>query len=150
MTHIFNILLLNGPNLNLLGMREPDIYGKITLSELLKKLNKKAEKLNIKLHHLQSNAEHILIERIHQAKENIDYIIINPGSFTHTSIALRDALLSVNIPFIEVHISNIHAREQFRSNSWFSDISSGVVSGFGLDGYFWSLQSAVKRIKNIN
>ncbi|HXK00591.1 MAG TPA: type II 3-dehydroquinate dehydratase [Buchnera sp. (in: enterobacteria)] len=147
MTNISNILLLNGPNLNLLGTREPNIYGKTTLSELLKEMKDKAEQLNVKLHHLQSNAEHILIERIHHAKENIDFIIINPGSFTHTSIALRDALLSVNIPFIEVHISNIYAREQFRSNSWFSDISDGVISGFGLDGYFWALQSAVKKIK---
>ncbi|CAL4323545.1 type II 3-dehydroquinate dehydratase [Buchnera aphidicola] len=146
MNNKFNILLLNGPNLNLLGIREPNIYGAKTLSELLIQLNEKAKKLNVKLDHLQSNAEHILVERIHQAKDNIDYIIINPASFTHTSISLRDALLSVNIPFIEVHISNIFAREQFRSTSWFSDISEGVICGFGLDGYFWSLKSAVKKL----
>ncbi|MCW5196662.1 type II 3-dehydroquinate dehydratase [Buchnera aphidicola (Pemphigus obesinymphae)] len=148
MNNKLNILLLNGPNLNLLGIREPKVYGEKKLSELLTQLNQKAEKLNVKLHHLQSNAEHILVERIHQAKDNIDYIIINPASFTHTSISLRDALLSVNIPFIEVHISNIYAREQFRATSWFSDISDGVICGFGLDGYFWSLKSAVKKIKN--
>ncbi|HMI76893.1 MAG TPA: type II 3-dehydroquinate dehydratase [Buchnera sp. (in: enterobacteria)] len=149
MTDVFNILLLNGPNLNLLGTREPNIYGYMTLSELIEKIRKEAQKLNINLYDLQSNAEHVLIEKIHESKNKIDYIIINPASFTHTSIALRDALLAISIPFIEVHISNIYARENFRSHSWISDISDGVISGFGIDGYFWALKSAVKRIKKI-
>ncbi|WP_343192025.1 type II 3-dehydroquinate dehydratase [Buchnera aphidicola (Formosaphis micheliae)] len=145
-----NILLINGPNINLLGSRETKIYGHYTLNQLLDELNKIATKYNVKLHHIQSNAEHILIEHIHQAKKNIDYIIINPASFTHTSIALRDALLAVNIPFIEIHISNIYSREQFRSNSWFSDIADGVISGFGIDGYVWSLKSAIKYVQSTN
>lgn len=148
MTNTCNILLLNGPNINLLGTREPKIYGYITLLELVTQLKKEAKILNANLYDLQSNAEHVLINKIHTSKKNIDYIIINPASFTHTSIALRDALLAIEIPFIEVHISNIYSRENFRSNSWISDISSGVISGFGIDGYFWALTCAVKRIKN--
>ncbi|CAL4043023.1 3-dehydroquinate dehydratase [Buchnera aphidicola (Phyllaphis fagi)] len=141
----FNILLLNGPNLNLLGTRETKIYGKKTLNQLLDTLHKKSNQLKVKITHLQSNAEHILIEKIQQSK-NIDYIIINPAAFAHTSIALRDALLSVNIPFIEVHISNIYSRDNFRSHSWLSDISNGVICGFGLDGYYWALKTAIKRL----
>ncbi|QFQ32566.1 type II 3-dehydroquinate dehydratase [Buchnera aphidicola (Aphis fabae)] len=141
-----NVLLINGPNLNLLGTREPDIYGNHTLLDLINNLTKKSEKLNILLSHIQSNAEHILIEKIHSAKENnIDYIIINPAAFTHTSIALRDALISISIPFIEVHISNIYSRENFRSHSWFSDVSQGVISGLGLEGYYWALKTISKR-----
>ncbi|KAF0713795.1 3-dehydroquinate dehydratase [Aphis craccivora] len=136
-----NVLLINGPNLNLLGTREPNIYGNNTLQDLINNLKKKSEKLNILLNHIQSNAEHILIEKIHSAKEdNIDYIIINPAAFTHTSIALRDALIATSIPFIEVHISNIYSRENFRSHSWFSDISQGVITGLGLEGYYWAKQ----------
>ncbi|CAL4322360.1 type II 3-dehydroquinate dehydratase [Buchnera aphidicola] len=142
----FKILLLNGPNLNLLGTRESSIYGTITLKELLNKLYKKSSTMNAKITHVQSNAEHILIEEIHKSIK-YDYIIINPAAFTHTSIALRDALLSVKTPFIEVHISNIYAREKFRKNSWISDISSGVISGFGTDGYFWALKTAITRLK---
>ncbi|CAL4322501.1 3-dehydroquinate dehydratase [Buchnera aphidicola (Periphyllus testudinaceus)] len=143
-----NILLLNGPNLNLLGTREKKIYGKVTLSHLLKKLIKYSKKLFVNLTHLQSNAEHILIDKIHNSKNNIDYIIINPAAFTHTSIALRDAFLAVNIPFIEVHISNIYSRENFRSHSWLSDISNGVICGLGLDGYKWALKTAIFRLNN--
>ncbi|WP_343183414.1 type II 3-dehydroquinate dehydratase [Buchnera aphidicola] len=142
-----NILLLNGPNLNLLGSREKKIYGKISLSNLLKKLIKYSKKLSINLMHLQSNAEHILIDKIHNSKKDkINYIIINPAAFTHTSIALRDALLAVNIPFIEIHISNIYARENFRAHSWLSDISNGIICGLGVDGYKWALKTAIKRL----
>ncbi|WP_422667313.1 type II 3-dehydroquinate dehydratase [Buchnera aphidicola] len=140
------ILLLNGPNLNLLGSREINIYGNNTLSNLLIKLQKEAEKLNIELSHIQSNAEHVLIDHIHASKNNINYIIINPAAFSHTSIAIRDALIAVNIPFIEVHISNIYAREHFRSHSWLSDISQGVICGLGIDGYTWALKTAAKRL----
>ncbi|QCI17213.1 type II 3-dehydroquinate dehydratase [Buchnera aphidicola (Aphis helianthi)] len=141
-----NVLLINGPNLNLLGTREPHIYGSDTLIDLINNLIKKSKKLNILLSHIQSNAEHILIEKIHSAKEhNIDYIIINPAAFTHTSIALRDALIAISIPFIEVHISNIHSRENFRSHSWFSDVSQGVITGLGLEGYYWALKTISKR-----
>lgn len=145
------ILLLNGPNLNLLGSREPKIYGKKKLSHIIKNLKKEAEKIKVKLFSFQSNAEHELIEKIHNSiKISINYILINPGALTHTSIALRDALLAVNIPFFEIHISNIFSREKFRSNSWISDISTGVISGFGTDGYLWGLKTAVKIIKSLN
>ncbi|CAL4322473.1 type II 3-dehydroquinate dehydratase [Buchnera aphidicola] len=142
----FNILLLNGPNLNLLGTREKNIYGKISFTSLIKKLIKFSKKLDINLIHLQSNAEHILVEKIHTSKDKIDYIIINPAAFTHTSISLRDALLAVNIPFIEIHISNIYSRENFRAHSWISDISSGIICGLGIDGYKWALKTVVKRL----
>ncbi|QCI20533.1 type II 3-dehydroquinate dehydratase [Buchnera aphidicola (Brachycaudus cardui)] len=144
-----NILLINGPNLNLLGTRETEIYGTVNLTDLLDNLKIKAKELNISLHHIQSNAEHVLIDKIHSSRNHIDYIIINPAAFTHTSIAIRDALISVNIPFIEVHISNIHAREDFRSHSWLSDISSGVICGLGLDGYYWALQTISNRLLNL-
>lgn len=149
MKNINNVLLINGPNLNLLGTRETEIYGNITLSDLLNNLTLKAKQLNICLQHIQSNAEHILIDRIHSSKKNnINYIIINPAAFTHTSIAIRDALLAIDIPFIEVHISNIHSREKFRSHSWLSDISHGVICGLGLDGYYWALKTISNRLIN--
>ncbi|XBC44211.1 MAG: type II 3-dehydroquinate dehydratase [Buchnera aphidicola (Schlechtendalia peitan)] len=148
MNFSINILIINGPNLNLLGEREPKIYGKTKLIQLIDQLNKTGESLNAKIHHIQSNSESTLINAIHNSKDKIDYIIINAGAFTHTSIALRDALIGVNIPFIEIHISNIYARENFRMHSWLSDISSGVICGLGLDGYFWALKTAIKRIKN--
>ncbi|WP_410051738.1 type II 3-dehydroquinate dehydratase [Buchnera aphidicola] len=143
----YKILLLNGPNLNLLGNRESNIYGNITLEKVLNKLNKKAIKLKTKIKHIQSNAEYILINEIHQSKK-YDYIIINPGAFTHTSIALRDALLAIKTPFIEVHISNIFAREKFRSHSWLSDISNGIISGLGIEGYYCALYTIIKRLNN--
>ena len=146
----FPILLLNGPNLNMLGTREPEKYGSQTLEDIVNGLTKEAEKLNVCLEHLQSNAEHVLIDRIHQAKGTIDYILINPAAFTHTSVALRDALLAVEIPFIEIHLSNVHAREPFRHHSWLSDISSGVICGLGADGYSWALQTAVKRLSQLH
>ncbi|AGH80315.1 3-dehydroquinate dehydratase [Psychromonas sp. CNPT3] len=137
-----NVLVLNGPNLNLLGQREPNLYGKQTLQDIITGLEREANNCNIKLTHLQSNREYELIEKIHDAFAHIDFIIINPGAFTHTSIALRDALLGVNIPFIEVHLSNIHAREKFRQHSYLSDIAQGVICGLGAQGYSFALQSA--------
>lgn len=142
----FNILLLNGPNLNMLGTREPDKYGSLTLSEIVNTLETEAKALNVAFDHLQSNAEHVLIDRIHQAKDSIDFILINPAAFTHTSVALRDALLAVDIPFIEIHLSNVHAREPFRHHSYLSDKAVGVICGLGADGYSYALQTAVKRL----
>ena len=142
----FNILLLNGPNLNMLGTREPDKYGSLTLSEIVNTLETEARVLGVAFDHLQSNAEHVLIDRIHQAKDSIDFILINPAAFTHTSVALRDALLAVDIPFIEIHLSNVHAREPFRHHSYLSDIAVGVICGLGADGYSYALQTAVKRL----
>ncbi|MEO3990439.1 type II 3-dehydroquinate dehydratase [Pseudocitrobacter cyperus] len=142
----FRILLLNGPNLNMLGTREPEKYGALTLTQIVTGLQREAEALNVELDHLQSNAEYALIDRIHQAKDIVDYILINPAAFTHTSVALRDALLSVSIPFIEIHLSNVHAREPFRHHSYLSDVSAGVICGLGADGYSYALQTAVKRL----
>ncbi|OFC63524.1 type II 3-dehydroquinate dehydratase [Candidatus Erwinia dacicola] len=150
MTDKFHILLLNGPNLNLLGSREPEKYGHTTLAYIVSDLTAQAGKLNVTLSHLQSNAEHALIDRIHEAKGNVDYIVINPAAFTHTSVALRDALLAVSIPFIEVHLSNVYAREPFRHHSYLSDICAGVICGLGVDGYSWALQTAVKRLSPSN
>ena len=139
-----SILVLHGPNLNLLGTREPEIYGSENLEDINIRLETLAKDNGHHLDFLQSNAEHILIDRIHQAKnENIQYIIINPAAFTHTSIALRDALLAVNIPFIEVHLSNVHARESFRHKSYFSDVAQGVICGFGSAGYDAALKKAL-------
>lgn len=142
----FHILLLNGPNLNLLGAREPEKYGSTTLAEIVNGLENQALALDITLSHLQSNAEHALIERIHQARGNTDFILINAAAFTHTSVALRDALLAVQIPFIEVHLSNVHAREPFRHHSYLSDIAVGVICGLGAEGYTFALQAAVRRL----
>ena len=136
------ILLLNGPNLNMLGKREPEKYGHATLNDIVEGLSKQAEGMRIELEHLQSNSEAVLIDRIHAAMGNVDGIIINPAAFTHTSVALRDALLSVSIPFIEVHLSNVHAREAFRHHSYFSDIAAGVIVGFGARGYSLALDAA--------
>lgn len=142
----FHILLLNGPNLNLLGTREPEKYGSTTLTAIVNGLENQASALDITLSHLQSNAEHALIDRIHQARGNTDFILINPAAFTHTSVALRDALLAVQIPFIEIHLSNVHAREPFRHHSYLSDIAVGVICGLGADGYTFALQAAVNRL----
>jgi 3-dehydroquinate dehydratase-2 len=148
MTAKFKVLLLNGPNLNMLGKREPEIYGAQTLSDIVDDLSVKAEKLSIELSHVQSNAEHQLIETIHQAFQKVDFIIINPAAFTHTSVALRDALLSVAIPFIEVHLSNVHAREAFRHHSYLSDVAQGVICGLGAKGYGYALESAQQYLEN--
>ena len=146
----FHILLLNGPNLNLLGSREPEKYGHTTLPEIVSRLETQASELGLALSHLQSNAEHALIDRIHQARGNTDFILINPAAFTHTSVALRDALLGVAIPFIEIHLSNVHAREPFRHHSYFSDIAVGVICGLGADGYTFALQAAARRLSQSN
>jgi len=140
------ILILNGPNLNLLGQREPEKYGKVTLATIEQRLRQQAGSTH-QCHFLQTNAEATLIERIHQASsDQTDFILINPAAFTHTSIALRDALLSVKIPFIEVHLTNIHAREAFRQHSYLSDIAVGVISGLGALGYELALQAALQHI----
>lgn len=143
-----SILLLNGPNLNLLGKREPEIYGAQSLDELVVDLQAQASDAQITLMHKQSNSEAELIDVIHQAMGKVDFIIFNPAAFTHTSIALRDALLGVGIPFIEVHISNVHAREEFRHKSYLSDIAQGVICGLGIDGYRYALASAIRRLSN--
>ncbi len=145
-----HILLLNGPNLNLLGTREPEKYGLTTLADIISHLDTLAKELGVTFSHLQSNAEHVLIDRIHQARGNTDFIVINPAAFTHTSVALRDALLAVNIPFIEIHLSNVHAREPFRHHSYLSDIAVGVICGLGADGYYFAFQTAVKRLSASN
>lgn len=131
-----SITVLNGPNLNLLGIREPGHYGNETLAHIQQALEKKSAELVHRLDFHQSNAEHQIIELIHQAYyDKVDFIIINPAAFTHTSIAIRDALLASRIPFIEVHLSNVHAREPFRKHSYFSDIAKGVICGLGATGY---------------
>ena len=138
-----NLLILHGPNLNLLGNREPDVYGHITLDDINKELGQRAEQMGHELNNLQSNAEHELVDAIQLAgSKGIDFIIINPGAFTHTSVALRDALLAVNIPFIEVHLSNIHNREEFRQVSYLADLALGGVFGFGAYSYALALEAA--------
>ncbi len=141
------ILVLNGPNLNLLGVREPSHYGQTTLDGINKNLVLSAREAGHELECFQSNAEYQLIERIHKAFQNkTDFIIINPAAFTHTSVALRDALLGVNIPFIELHLSNVYKREEFRHKSFFSDIAVGVITGLGHTGYKLALQYALTHI----
>ena len=139
-----HILLINGPNLNLLGSREPAVYGSTTLAEIERAASKQATAIGATVVCFQSNHEGALIDRIHQAKkEGVDAIVINPGGLTHTSVALRDALSGVAIPFIEVHLSNIHQREAFRHHSYLSDIARGVMCGFGKDGYRMALEHAL-------
>jgi 3-dehydroquinate dehydratase-2 len=143
-----DILIINGPNLNLLGTREPEHYGLDTLDSINNRLSEIATENNISLNSVQSNAEVELIENIHNAvKDNVQFIIINPAAFTHTSVALRDALSGVDIPFIEIHLSNLHAREAFREHSYFSDIAVGVISGLGAQGYELALQAAISQLK---
>ena len=142
------ILVLHGPNLNLLGTREPGVYGAVTLDQINARLTDQAQQAGHQLDTLQSNAEHLLIERIHAARDDATaFIIINPAAFTHTSVAIRDALLAVSIPFIEVHLSNVYKREPFRHHSYFSDIAEGVICGLGAEGYALALQAAVQRIE---
>jgi len=143
------VLLLNGPNLNLLGMREPGIYGSNPLNNIVEQLTLQASQSFITLEHLQSNAEHVLIERIHQALlDDVAFILFNPAAYTHTSVALRDALLAVKLPFIEIHLSNVYAREDFRRKSYFSDIAHGVISGFGMQSYTLALIAAINFLNN--
>lgn len=143
-----SILVLNGPNLNMLGRREPHLYGQQTLADIIEELETLADDYAVRLWHFQSNAEHELIDRIHQAMDDgTDFIIINPAAFTHTSVAIRDALSAVELPFIEVHLSNVHARETFRQQSYFSDIAVGVIAGLGSDGYRYAFESAIKHLE---
>ena len=142
-----SILVLHGPNLNLLGTREPAVYGHDTLESINQRLAGLAVAAGHHVQSLQSNAEHELIERVHAARsEGISFILLNPGGFTHTSVALRDALLGVGIPFIEVHLSNVHAREPFRHHSYFSDVAAGVITGLGALGYELAMRAALIRI----
>jgi len=143
-----SILVLHGPNLNLLGSREPAHYGRDSLDSINQQLGALASKAGHQLNTLQSNAEHELIQCIHQARvSGVDVIIFNPAAFTHTSVALRDALTAVEIPFIEVHLSNVHAREAFRKHSYFSDVALGVISGFGAGSYRLALQAALDHLE---
>lgn len=141
------LLVLHGPNLDLLGTREPEVYGHATLVEIDADLAARAQAAGHVLHAFQSNAEHALIERVHAARsDGTGYILINPAAFTHTSVALRDALAAVGIPYIEIHLSNPHAREPFRQHSYFSDKAVGVVCGFGADSYRYALDAAIARL----
>ncbi|SEJ17116.1 type II 3-dehydroquinate dehydratase [Frateuria terrea] len=141
------LLVLHGPNLNLLGSREPEVYGRDTLADIDARLTSQAQAAGHQLSSFQSNAEHALVDRVQQARaEGIDWILINPAAFTHTSIALRDALAAVAIPFIEVHLSNVHAREPFRRHSYLSDLAVGVVCGFGAESYALALDAALHRL----
>jgi 3-dehydroquinate dehydratase-2 len=139
------ILVLHGPNLNLLGEREPGVYGHTTLAEINQRLEQEARDRGHHLLHVQSNAEYELVERVQDARhEGVNFILINPAAFTHTSVALRDALAAVDIPFIEIHLSNVHAREAFRHKSYFSDLAEGVICGLGPQGYELGLQAALR------
>ena len=145
------ILLINGPNLNLLGRREPGWYGEVTLAAIEERLKAAAESRGATLESFQSNAEHELVDRIQAlATSPVDFAIVNPGAFTHTSIALRDALLAVSVPFIEVHLSNVNAREPFRRHSYFSDIAVGSIVGLGAQGYALALRAALDRLEGQN
>lgn len=144
------ILLVNGPNLNMLGKREPHIYGAQSLDDIVNGLHSVASELGVQLTHMQSNAEYELLDTIQQGLGIYDFIVINPGALTHTSVALRDALLSVNIPFIEVHLSNIHSRESFRQHSYLSDKALGVICGLGAQGYEFALRAAKQYLVSKN
>ena len=145
---VASILVINGPNLNLLGGREPEQYGHRTLQEIMEDLDRFAGACGHELRHVQNNSEGALVDIVHQAAcDKVDYIILNPAGYTHTSVVLRDALLAVGIPFVEVHLSLVHARETFRHKSYFSDIAMGVISGFRGEGYMLALQAIVNRIE---
>ncbi|GGA63168.1 3-dehydroquinate dehydratase [Neiella marina] len=150
MPNKYRILVLNGPNLNLLGTREPDKYGHQTLSSIIEQLRDLASNYDVDIDHLQSNSEVELIDAIHQAKNQVDFILINPAAFTHTSVALRDALLAVAIPFIEIHLSNVHSREPFRQHSYFSDVAQGVICGLGPIGYELAMLAAFQQLSSAN
>jgi len=142
------ILIINGPNINILGKRENDIYGNVTYESLVAKINDFSSKKNLKARFFQSNAEHEIVNKIQSSiDQNFDFIILNPAAFTHSSIAMRDALIAVKIPFIEVHLSNIYAREDFRKKSYFSDIATGVIAGFGFRGYFLAVDYISDHLK---
>lgn len=142
MARVWRMLLLNGPNLNLLGWRDPARYGTVSLAELVALLQQQANELGVALQHQQFNAEHLLVEAVQQARDQVDFLLLNAAAFTHSSIALRDALEAVRVPFIEIHLSNIYAREPFRHLSYLSDLAVGTISGLGADGYQCALQAA--------
>ncbi len=143
------ILLLNGPNLNLLGTREPEIYGSLSLQDIENQMQTIAKESAVELVTFQSNAEHEIIDQVQNAiNQKVEFILINPAAFTHTSVAIRDALASVQIPFIEIHLSNPHTREAFRKHSYFSDLAVGIIAGFGVDSYLMALNSAIKKLQN--
>ena len=141
------LLVLHGPNLNLLGTREPEVYGRTTLAEIDAALTRRAQAAGHSIESLQSNAEHVLVDRVQAAREDgTAFLLVNPAAFTHTSVALRDALAAVALPFIEVHLSNPHSREPFRRTSYFSDLAVGVVAGFGAESYRLALEAALARL----
>jgi 3-dehydroquinate dehydratase-2 len=142
------ILVIHGPNLNLLGIREPEVYGSVTMEEINESLEERASSNNIQIEAFQSNAEHEIVTKLQDSMDHIDYIIINPGALTHTSIAIRDSLLGIGVPFYEVHISNIFAREEFRQKSYFSDVASGVICGLGTQGYDLALRHIIENYKD--
>ncbi|WP_044470191.1 type II 3-dehydroquinate dehydratase [Mannheimia massilioguelmaensis] len=144
MSQTSRILLLNGPNLNMLGVREPTHYGSLSLAAIETKVRVLAEKHQVSLECFQTNSEEKLINKIHESFKQVDFIIINPAAFTHTSVALRDALLAVSIPFVEVHLSNIHKREPFRHHSYLSDVAEGVICGLGEKGYECAFEFAIE------
>lgn len=142
-----NILVIQGPNLNLLGTREPEIYGSTTIVDIEKTLTEQAKTRGHQLSSFQSNAEHEIIDLLHSSRESVDFILINPGAFTHTSVAIRDAIAGIAIPFIEIHISNVYKREPFRHKSYFSDLAKSVICGFGVDGYGYALDHALNTLE---
>jgi len=142
------ILVIHGPNLNLLGIREPEVYGSVTMEEINESLKERARSSNIQIEAFQSNAEHEIVTKLQDSMDHIDYIIINPGALTHTSIAIRDSLLGIGVPFYEVHISNIFAREEFRQKSYFSDVANGVICGLGTQGYDLALRHIIDNYKD--
>ena len=140
----YSILVVNGPNLNMLGVREPEIYGHETLKDLEKMLQNVADELDVKIEFYQSNHEGDIVDTIQQYYKKVDFILLNAGAYTHTSVAIRDALAGIDMPFYEIHISNVHKREEFRHHSFLSDVAVGVIVGFGLDGYEFALRGAVR------
>ena len=142
------ILVIHGPNLNLLGVREPEVYGSATMEEINKGLEERASLNNINFEAYQSNAEHEIVTKLQDSMNQVDFIIINPGALTHTSIAIRDSLLGIGVPFYEVHISNIFAREEFRHKSYFSDVANGVICGLGTQGYDLALRHIIDNYKD--
>jgi len=143
------VLVLHGPNLNLLGLREPGIYGSLTLAEINRALEEEGKKLQAKVFPLQSNHEGVLVDAIHEALGQHQGILINPGAYTHTSVALRDAIAAVNLPTVEVHLSNIHRREEFRHHSYIAPVAIGQISGFGAQSYLLGLQALVHHLRNL-
>ncbi len=140
----YSILVVNGPNLNMLGVREPEIYGHETLKDLEKMLQNVADELDVKIEFYQSNHEGDIVDTIQQSYKKVDFILLNAGAYTHTSVAIRDALAGIDMPFYEIHISNVHKREEFRHHSFLSDVGVGVIVGVGLDGYEFALRGAVR------